>query len=180
MASASTWPRSWRTGAVRGSGSWASASGSMPSAGACRSLRPPAAARECTWPFPWRGEMAIRVLLADDHVIVSQSLKAILEREGFPVVGEAADGREAVRLASALHPDVAVLDVSMPVLNGLDAAVAITKACPRTRTILLTMHAEDTYVLQALQMGVRGYVLRARPSRISSGRSRRSLGAPST
>ena len=124
--------------------------------------------------------MAIRVLLADDHVIVSQSLKAILEREGFPVVGEAADGREAVRLASALHPDVAVLDVSMPVLNGLDAAVAITKACPRTRTILLTMHAEDTYVLQALQMGVRGYVLRARPSRISSGRSRRSLGAPST
>src|SRR5207247_1068017 len=75
--------------------------------------------------------------------------------------GEAADGREAVRLASALHPDVAVLDVSMPVLNGLDAAVAITKACPRTRTILLTMHAEDTYVLQALQMGVRGYVLKS-------------------
>ena len=105
--------------------------------------------------------MAIRVLLADDHVIVSQSLKAILEREGFPVVGEAADGREAVRLASALHPDAAVLDVSMPVLNGLDAAVAITKACPRTRTILLTMHAEDTYVLQALQMGVRGYVLKS-------------------
>ena len=105
--------------------------------------------------------MAIRVLLADDHVIVSQSLKAILEREGFPVVGEAADGREAVRLARALRPDAAVLDVSMPLLNGLDAAREIQKACPRTRTILLTMHAEDGYVLQALQMGIRGYVLKS-------------------
>ena len=105
--------------------------------------------------------MAIRVLLADDHVIVCQSLKAVLEREGFQVVGEAADGREAVRLARALRPDVAALDVSMPLLNGLDAAREIQKACPRTRTILLTMHAEDTYVLQALQMGVRGYVLKS-------------------
>ena len=105
--------------------------------------------------------MAIRVLLADDHVIVCQSLKAVLEREGLQVVGEAADGREAVRLARALRPDVAVLDVSMPLLNGLDAAREIQKACPRTRTILLTMHAEDTYVLQALQMGIRGYVLKS-------------------
>ena len=105
--------------------------------------------------------MAIRVLLADDHVIVCQSLKAVLEREGFQVVGEAADGREAVRLARALRPDVAVLDVSMPLLNGLDAAREIQKACPRTRTILLTMHGEDTYVLQALQMGIRGYVLKS-------------------
>ena len=105
--------------------------------------------------------MAIRVLLADDHVIVCQSLKAVLEREGFHVIGEAADGREAVRLARALRPDVAVLDVSMPLLNGLDAAREIQKACPRTRTILLTMHAEDTYVLQALQMGIRGYVLKS-------------------
>ncbi|TMA66362.1 MAG: response regulator, partial [Deltaproteobacteria bacterium] len=62
--------------------------------------------------------MAIRVLLADDHLIVCQSLKAVLEREGLQVVGEAADGREAVRLACALRPDVAVLDVSMPLLNG--------------------------------------------------------------
>ena len=105
--------------------------------------------------------MAIRVLLADDHVIVCQSLKAVLEREGLQVVGEAADGREAVRLARALRPDVAVLDVSMPLLNGLDAAREIQKACPRTRTILLTMHGEDTYVLQALQMGIRGYVLKS-------------------
>ena len=105
--------------------------------------------------------MAIRVLLADDHLIVCQSLKAVLEREGLQVVGEAADGREAVRLACALRPDVAVLDVSMPLLNGLDAAREIQKACPRTRTILLTMHGEDTYVLQALQMGIRGYVLKS-------------------
>jgi len=105
--------------------------------------------------------MAIRVLLADDHLIVCQSLKAVLEREGLQVVGEAADGREAVRLARAFHPDVAVLDVSMPLLNGLDAAREIQKACPRTRTILLTMHGEDTYVLQALQMGIRGYVLKS-------------------
>jgi len=105
--------------------------------------------------------MAIRVLLADDHLIVCQSLKAVLEREELQVVGEAADGREAVRLARALRPDVAVLDVSMPLLNGLDAAREIQKACPRTRTILLTMHGEDTYVLQALQMGIRGYVLKS-------------------
>src|SRR5256712_2755556 len=160
-ASASTRPRPWRTGGARDSGSWACGSGSMPSAEACRSRRPTAAARECTSPFPWRNKMAIRVLLADDHVIVCQSLKAVLEREGFQVVGEAADGREAVRLARALRPDVAALDVSMPLLNGLDAAREIQKACPRTRTILLTMHGEDTYVLQALQMGIRGYVLKS-------------------
>ena len=105
--------------------------------------------------------MAINVLLADDHLSFCQSLRVILEQEGFRVVGEAADGQEAVRLARALRPEVAVLDVSMPLLNGLDAAREIQKACPRTRTILLTMHGEDTYVLQALQMGIRGYVLKS-------------------
>ena len=105
--------------------------------------------------------MSVRVLFADDHSIVRESLKPILEREGFQVVAEATDGREAVRLAGELHPDVAVLDVGMPLLNGLDAARAIQQECPRTRTILLTMHSEDTYVLQALQLGVRGYVLKS-------------------
>jgi two-component system response regulator NreC len=105
--------------------------------------------------------MPISVLLADDHLIICQSLKATLEREGFQVVGEAADGREAVRLARALHPDAAVLDVSMPLLNGLDAAREIQETCARTRTILLTVHAEEPYVLQALQVGVRGYVLKS-------------------
>ena len=104
--------------------------------------------------------MAISVLLADDHLTFSQSLRAFLEREGFRVVGEAADGREAVRLAKALRPDVAVLDVGMPLLNGVDAAREIQRACPRTRTILLTVHAEDQYVLQAFRGGVRGYVLK--------------------
>ncbi|HYY73213.1 MAG TPA: response regulator transcription factor [Solirubrobacterales bacterium] len=105
--------------------------------------------------------MPISVLLADDHLIICQSLKATLEREGFQVVGEAADGREAVRLARELHPDAAVLDVSMPLLNGLDAAREIHETCARTRTILLTVHAEEPYVLQALQVGVRGYVLKS-------------------
>ena len=104
--------------------------------------------------------MSIRVLLADDHLSFAQSLRAVLEREGFRVVGEAADGREAVRLARELHPDAAVLDVSMPLLNGIDAAREIQRACPRMRTILLTMHAEDQYVLQGLQGGVQGYVLK--------------------
>ena len=104
--------------------------------------------------------MPINVLLADDHLTVTQSLRAFLEREGFRVVGEAADGREAVRLARALGPDVAVLDVSMPLLNGVAAAREIQRACPGTRTILLTMHAEDPYVQQAIQAGVQGYVLK--------------------
>jgi len=82
----------------------------------------------------------IQVLLADDHLIVRQGLKALLEREGFKVVGEAADGHEAVRLAQALRPDVAVLDLAMPLLNGLEAAREILRISPRTRTILLTMH----------------------------------------
>jgi len=105
--------------------------------------------------------MSVQVLLADDHRIVRESLRPILEGQGFHVVAEAADGREAVRLAHELRPDVAVLDVGMPLLNGLDAARAIHQACPRTRTIILTMHPEDAYVLQALQWGVRGYVLKS-------------------
>ena len=108
--------------------------------------------------------MPIQVLLADDHLIVRQGLKALLEREGIKVVGEAADGHEAVRLAQALRPDVAVLDLAMPLLNGLDAAREIVRASPRTRPILLTMHSEDPYVLEALRAGIKGYVLKTQPS----------------
>jgi DNA-binding NarL/FixJ family response regulator len=104
--------------------------------------------------------VSLRVLLADDHTIVRQGLKALLEREGFQVVGEAADGHEAVRLVGTLAPDVAVLDLSMPLLNGLDAAAAIHTATPRTRTILLTMYTEDHQVVKALQVGIRGYVVK--------------------
>src|SRR5574337_732899 len=104
--------------------------------------------------------MLITVLLADDHPIVREGFKALLEREGVQVVGEASDGREAVRLAQTLCPDVAVLDLSMPLLNGLQAAQAILHASPRTRTILLTMYTEDHYVLEAMRAGIRGYVVK--------------------
>ena len=104
--------------------------------------------------------MPIQVLLADDHLIVRQGLKALLEREGIKVVGEAADGHEAVRLAQALRPDVAVLDLAMPLLNGLDTAREILRISSRTRTILLTMHPEDHYIFEALRAGIEGYVLK--------------------
>ena len=104
--------------------------------------------------------MPPRILLADDHVIVRQGFRALLEREGLEVVAEAADGHEAVRLAGDLHPDVAVLDFAMPLLNGLDAAREIRRRSPGTRLILLTVHTEDHYVLEALHAGVHGYVVK--------------------
>ena len=104
--------------------------------------------------------MPPRILLADDHVVVRQGLKALLEREGFEVVGEAADGHEAVQLAQDRAPDVAILDLSMPLLNGIDAAREVCQASPRTKAILLTIHTEDPYVVQALRAGVRGYVVK--------------------
>jgi DNA-binding NarL/FixJ family response regulator len=108
--------------------------------------------------------VASRILLADDHAIVRQGLKALLEREGFAVVAEADDGQAAVRLARERCPDVAVLDFSMPILNGLDAALEILRACPRAKAILLTMHTDDHYVLSALQAGVKGYVVKTQAS----------------
>jgi DNA-binding NarL/FixJ family response regulator len=106
--------------------------------------------------------MAYRILLADDHTIVRQGLRAILEREGYEVVAEASDGREAISFAEKLRPDVAVLDISMPLLNGIDAAREVTKISPRTKTVLLTMYTEDHYVLESLRAGVTGYVLKMR------------------
>ena len=105
--------------------------------------------------------MSLRILLADDHEIFRQGLRALLERGGFHVAGEAADGHAAIQMAAQLTPDVAVVDLAMPLLNGLDAAREITRVSPRTRTILLTMHAEDPYVAKALQAGIRGYVLKS-------------------
>jgi two-component system, NarL family, response regulator NreC len=106
--------------------------------------------------------MPIQILLADDHPIVRQGLKAILEREGFKVVGEASNGHEAVGLATQLKPDVAVLDLTMPLMNGIGAAREIVKALPKTKVVLLTMHTEDQYVLEAIRGGIRGYVLKTR------------------
>lgn len=103
----------------------------------------------------------MRILLADDHKIFRQGVRSILEREGFRVEGEAADGHAAVEVAAQVRPDVAVLDLTMPLLNGLDAARQIARIAPHTRTILLTMHTEGPYVTNALQAGIRGYVLKS-------------------
>ena len=109
--------------------------------------------------------MAITLLLADDHQLVRQSLISLLEHEGFAVLGEASDGRTAVRLAQELSPEIAVLDMVMPGLNGIDAARQIQRASPRTKSILVTMYAERQYVVQALRAGIRGYVLKSQGAR---------------
>lgn len=106
--------------------------------------------------------MPHRILLADDHVVVRQGLKALLESEGFNVVGEASDGLEAVERSRDLTPDIVILDVSMPNLNGIGAAREIVHSNSRIKAILLTMHTEDEYVLEALRAGIRGYVLKSR------------------
>ncbi|MBZ5551013.1 MAG: response regulator transcription factor [Acidobacteriia bacterium] len=101
----------------------------------------------------------MRVVLADNHALVRQGLKALLEREGFQVVGEASDGQELLRLVANVRPEIAILDISMPILNGIDAARELQKSSP-TKTILLTRHDEDQYVTEALRAGVKGYVLK--------------------
>src|SRR5690349_8033034 len=90
---------------------------------------------------------SLRLLLADDHAMMRDGLRSILNEEGFEVVGEASDGREAVKLAQTLGADIAILDITMPLLNGIDAAREILKDSPRTKIIILTMHTDDRYVL---------------------------------
>ena len=104
--------------------------------------------------------MSIRLLLADDHAVVRNGLRALLEKEGFQVSAEASDGQEAVRLAAVVHPDIAVLDISMPLLNGLDAARELKKNEEGIKIVLLTRHDEPQYVTEALRAGVKGYVLK--------------------
>jgi len=101
-----------------------------------------------------------RILLADDHAIVRQAIRFMLQREGFEVVGEASDGEQAVKLCGALQPHIAVMDLSMPVLNGIDAARKILKDCPNTRVVMLTEHAHERYLAECLHVGVKGYVLK--------------------
>ncbi len=106
----------------------------------------------------------IRIILADDHTIVRGGLRMLLEREpGFSVVGEAADGREAIELAGSKVPDVAVLDIAMPNLNGIEAARQIAARYPTVRIIVLSMHSDEGYVLRALKAGARGYLLKDAP-----------------
>lgn len=108
--------------------------------------------------------MPVEVLLADDHQLVRQGLKALLEREGFNVVAEAADGHEAVRMAEKHHPQVAVVDLVMPLLNGVDAVREIQRVSPDTKTIVLTMLTENHYLLEALKSGAKGYVMKTHAS----------------
>lgn len=106
--------------------------------------------------------MPTQVLVADDHQMVRQGLVAILEREGFKVVAQAADGQHALEMAEKFHPEVAVLDLAMPLLNGLDAAREMQRVSPRTKTILLTMHTERQYILEGLRSGAKGFVMKTR------------------
>ena len=103
----------------------------------------------------------LRVLLGDDHTIMRHGLRKILEeRPEWEVVAEVGDGREALRQVEALHPDVAVLDIAMPLLNGIEATRQITRKFPHTGVLILSMHSNEAYVTQALQAGARGYLLK--------------------
>jgi two-component system response regulator NreC len=104
--------------------------------------------------------MPIRILLAEDHVIVRQGLRALLEQAGMTVIGEASDGQEALLIAHERHPDVAILDIAMPHLNGIETARRLRETLPQTKIVLLTVHTEAPYVLEAMQAGAVGYVLK--------------------
>lgn len=105
--------------------------------------------------------MSIRILLADDHTIVRDGLRALLEAEpGFTVVASVANGREAVQAACTLKPDVVVMDIAMPELNGLEAAGQISRACPDVKIIILSIHATSEHIYQAFRSGAMGYLLK--------------------
>ncbi len=104
---------------------------------------------------------SIRILLADDHTLIRQALRKVLEeRADLQVVAEAGDGREAVRLAEEHRPDVAVVDVAMPLLNGIEATRQILARLPKTRVLVLSMHADEAYVMQTVEAGASGYLLK--------------------
>jgi two-component system response regulator NreC len=103
----------------------------------------------------------IRIVLADDHVVMRNGLRLLLERQqNFQVLAEATDGREAVGICEKLRPDVLVLDIAMPNLNGIEAARQVAAKLPRTAIVILSMHADESYVLRALKAGARAYLLK--------------------
>jgi len=105
--------------------------------------------------------MSIRILIADDHGVMRKGLHLQLEEhEGLEVIGEAADGRIAVQMAADLQPDVVIMDIGMPNLNGIEAAAQILKANPKTGVIILSMHSDEEYLLRALAAGARGYLMK--------------------
>jgi len=106
----------------------------------------------------------IRIVLADDHSVMRTGLRLVLEQqEDFEVLGEASDGRTAIGLVEALHPDVAVLDITMPNLNGIEAARQINAMQTNVAIVILSMHSDESYVLRALKAGARGYLLKESP-----------------
>ena len=105
--------------------------------------------------------MSITVFLADDHAVVRDGLRVLLEAQpDIRVIGDAADGRETVRRVTLLCPDVVVLDIAMPELNGIEAAREIAQVCPSTQVIILSMHSTTVHIFRALQAGARGYLLK--------------------
>ena len=103
----------------------------------------------------------VRVLLADDHQLMRSGIRLMLEREpDLSVVGEASDGREAVTLAKSLRPDIVIMDIGMPSLNGIEAAGLMTQENPELPIMIVSMHPDETYVLRALKAGARGYLLK--------------------
>lgn len=106
--------------------------------------------------------MVVRILLADDHVVVRRGLRALLETQAdFKVCAEAGDGRDAVELASKYKPDIAVLDVSLPILNGVEATRQILRSSPGTEILVFTMHDSDDLISEVLHAGARGYLLKS-------------------
>lgn len=104
--------------------------------------------------------MTISVLISDDHAVMRDGLKSVLEAAGMRVVAQAGNGREAVRLAIETTPDVALLDIAMPGLNGIEAAMQLRDKCPRTRIVMLSMHSTSEHVHRALDAGAAGYLLK--------------------
>ena len=103
----------------------------------------------------------IRIMLADDHTIVRNGLRALLERQpSFVIVGEASNGREALDIVEQELPDVVLMDIAMPLLNGIETAARVTAGWPKTCVIILSMHSDESYVLRALKAGARGYLLK--------------------
>jgi two-component system, NarL family, response regulator NreC len=103
----------------------------------------------------------LRILLADDHDIVRKGLRYLLDRDAnLEVAGEAVDGRTAVKLAGELRADIVIMDIGMPLLNGIDAAAQLVRANSRTGVIILSMHSDEDYILRALRVGVKGYLLK--------------------
>lgn len=103
----------------------------------------------------------LKILLADDHVVMRTGLRALLERQpNLEVVGESENGREAIELVASLKPDVVVMDVGMPVLNGIEATKTIVTQHPTTAVVILSMYVDESYIMRALKAGARGYLLK--------------------